>query len=233
MSVDGKIAPVNRKGREFSQYMQPIHEQMLHEIRAGVDAIIIGVNTVIADNPTLTVRKAEGKNPLRVIIDSQARTPLNSKILNQKTDNASTLIALAKDAPKNKVAALKNKNVDLIYASSSLASKRVDLAELLFALSKRGVKRVLVEGGGEVRWSFFEQNLVDELFVWVMPTIWGGRDAPTLVEGSGFLKAENAVNLEFKSINQVENMLILWFNINKKTRSPPTTPTTANSAQHF
>jgi len=209
MSTDGKIAPANHKGREFSQYMKPQHEQILHEIRASVDAIIIGVNTVIADDPTLTVRKTTGKNPLRVVLDSQAQTPLESKILN--TINAPTLIVVAKDAPQNKTDLLKNKDVDIMYSS---AKKRVDLTELFTELAKRGVKRVLVEGGGEVRWSFFEQGLVDELFVWIMPTIWGGRDAPTLVEGSGFLKAKDAVNLEFKSINQVEDILILWFNVN-------------------
>jgi 2,5-diamino-6-(ribosylamino)-4(3H)-pyrimidinone 5'-phosphate reductase len=215
MSIDGKIAPANRKGREFSQYMKPQHEQILHNIRASVDAIIIGVNTVIADNPILTVRSAEGKKPLRVIVDSQARIPIDSKILNTKDDDASTLIAVTKNASKSKIDLLKNKNVDIMYSSNQ---KKVDLKELLAELSTRyGVKRVLVEGGGEVRWSFFEQSLVDELFVWIMPTIWGGHDAPTLVEGSGFLKAQDAINLEFKSLNQVENILILWFNVKSLT----------------
>jgi len=219
MSIDGKIAPANRKGREFSQYMKPQHEQILHNIRASVDAVIIGVNTVIADNPTLTVRKAEGKTPIRVILDSQAQTPLDSKILDPKENSTpttkaarpTTLIAVTKDALKDKIELLKNKDVDILYSSSQ---KRVDIKEVLAELSANyGVKRVLVEGGGEVRWSFFEQKLVDELFVWITPTIWGGYDAPTLVEGSGFLKAQEAVNLEFKSINQIGDILILWFNV--------------------
>lgn len=209
MSTDGKIAPANHKGREFSQYMKPQHEQILHEIRASVDAIIIGVNTVIADNPLLTVRKATGKNPIRVVLDSQAQIPIDSKILN--TQETPTLLVVTKDAPKNKIDLLKNKNVDIMHTS---AKKRVALIELLAELAKRGVKRILVEGGGEVRWSFFEQNLVDELFVWIIPAIWGGRNAPTLVDGSGFLKVKDAVNLKFKSINQVEDILILWFNVN-------------------
>jgi riboflavin-specific deaminase-like protein len=133
---------------------------------------------------------------------------MESKILD--TTDASTLIAVAQDVPKNKLDLFKNKNVDIVYSSTS---KKVDLSELLTELSKRGVKRVLVEGGGEVRWSFFEQKLVNELFVWIMPTIWGGRAAPTLVEGSGFINAKDAVNLEFKSVTQVENLLILWFNV--------------------
>jgi len=217
MSIDGKIAPANRNGREFSQYMEPVHERVLHGVRAGVDAIIVGVNTVIADDPSLTVRSVEGKNPLRVVIDSQARTPLDSKVLNTNNGEVKTLIAVTKNAPKNKIDLFKNKNVDIMYSSST---EKVDLNELLSELSARyGVKRVLVEGGGELRWSFFEQKLVDELFVWIMPTIWGGRDAPTLVEGSGFLKTQDAIHLEFKSVTPVEDILILWFNVKHLYRS--------------
>jgi riboflavin-specific deaminase-like protein len=208
MSVDGKIAPADHNGREFSQYMTSQHEQLLHEIRANVDAVIIGVNTVIADNPSLTVRTVEGKNPLRVILDTHARIPIKSKILNTK--EAPTLIAVTKDAPKDKIDLLKNKNTGILLLP---AQKKIDLNKLLTKLSERGVKRVLIEGGGEVRWSFFEQKLVDELFVWITPTIWGGQTAPTLVGGSGFVNAKDAVNLEFKSIKQVENILILWFNV--------------------
>jgi 2,5-diamino-6-hydroxy-4-(5-phosphoribosylamino)pyrimidine 1'-reductase len=210
MSLDGKIAPANRVGREFSKYMTPEHERLLFEIRAGVDAIIVGVDTVIADNPSLTLRSIQGKNPLRVVLDSHARTPLDSKILN--TQEAPTLIAVAKDAPKDKTDLLKTRNVDIMVSSTI---EKVDLNHVIVELINRGVKRVLVEGGGEVRWSFFEQKLVDEVFVWVMPTIWGGRNAPTLVEGEGFLRAEDAVNLELESIKQAEDFLVLWFTVRR------------------
>jgi 5-amino-6-(5-phosphoribosylamino)uracil reductase len=208
MSVDGKIAPANRNGREFTHFMTPEHTKILHEIRSSVDAVIVGVDTVIADDPSLTVRAVQGKNPLRIVLDSNARTPLNSKILN--INEAPTLIVVSKNAPQERIAALKSKNVEVL-ASSAERSKA--LQELMDALKPRGVKRVLVEGGAEVRWSFFERKLVDELFVWVMPYIWGGRDAPTLVGGSGFLNAECAVPLKVKSMEQVEGILILWFSV--------------------
>ncbi len=208
MSLDGKTAPANRKGREFMQFMAPEHERLLHEIRASVDAIIVGVDTVIADDPSLTVRAVKGKNPLRVVLDSQARTPLDSKIL--YTHEAPTLIAVAKEASKEKTDLLKGKHAEVMVSS---AEKKVDPKELMAELGRRGVRKVLVEGGGEVRWSFFEQKLVDEVFVWVMPTVWGGRDAPTLVEGSGFLRAEDAVGLELESIKQVKDILVLWFTV--------------------
>jgi 2,5-diamino-6-(ribosylamino)-4(3H)-pyrimidinone 5'-phosphate reductase len=210
MSLDGKTAPSNRVGREFSRYMTPEHERLLHEIRADVDAVVVGVETVIADNPALTVRRVQGKNPLRVVLDSHARTPLDSKILNNH--EAETIIAVAKDAPNQNTELLKAKNAEIITSSTE---GKVDPKELLEVLAKRGVKRVLVEGGGEVRWSFFEQKLVDEVFVWVMPTVWGGRNAPTLVEGEGFLQAEDAVNLELESIKQAGDFLVLWFTVRR------------------
>jgi 2,5-diamino-6-(ribosylamino)-4(3H)-pyrimidinone 5'-phosphate reductase len=93
----------------------------------------------------------------------------------------------------------------------SRSTDRVDLRELTEELKNRGIKKILVEGGGETRWSFFKENLVDEFFVWIMPYIWGGRNAPTLVDGEGFIKAEDAVHLKLKSTKLVNDILILWF----------------------
>lgn len=209
MSIDGKIAPANRIGREFTKFMTPQHQKILHRIRARVDAIIVGVDTVIADDPSLTVRNVKGKNPIRVVLDSSARTPLTSRILNTE---APTIIAVTQKAPKERIESLRNKKAEVILSSSA---GRVDLRELIGELRNRGVNEVLVEGGGEVRWSFFKENLVDELFVWIMPYVWGGRDAPTLVDGEGFLKAEDAVSLKLKDMKLVNNILILWFSVRR------------------
>ncbi|MDR0373468.1 MAG: 2,5-diamino-6-(ribosylamino)-4(3H)-pyrimidinone 5'-phosphate reductase [Nitrososphaerota archaeon] len=209
MSVDGKIAPTNRNGQEFTQFMTPLHKKMLHRIRASVDAVMVGVDTVLADNPELTVRYVDGKNPLRVVLDSKAQTPLTAKI--SDTSQVPTLIATTKHAPKEKIRALKNRSIDIFTSNSE--EETVNLKELMEILKKRGIKRILVEGGAEVRWSFFESNLVDELFVWIMPYVWGGRDAPTLVDGSGFLRAEEAKKLKLKSMEQVEGLIVLWFSV--------------------
>jgi 2,5-diamino-6-(ribosylamino)-4(3H)-pyrimidinone 5'-phosphate reductase len=208
MSVDGKIAPANRNGQEFIQFMTPLHKKMLHSIRASVDAVVVGVGTVLADDPTLTVRDVERKNPLRVVLDSKAQTPLTSKIAD--ISQASTLIATTRHASKEKIEALKNRNIEVFISNSE---KAVNLQELIEALMSRGVKRVLVEGGAEVRWSFFESNLVDELFVWIMPYVWGGKEAPTLVDGQGFLRAQEAKKLKLKSTEQIEGLTVLWFSV--------------------
>ncbi|MDR1992355.1 MAG: 2,5-diamino-6-(ribosylamino)-4(3H)-pyrimidinone 5'-phosphate reductase [Nitrososphaerota archaeon] len=207
MSIDGKIAPDNRNGKEFMQFMTARHKEMLHDIRASVDAIVVGVDTVLADNPALTVRYVDGKNPLRIVLDNHAQTPLTAKILD--TYQTPTLIATTKQASKEKIMSLKSRNIDVFISSFEV----VNLQELLGALKERGVKRVLVEGGAKVRWSFFEANLVDELFVWIMPYVWGGKNAPTLVDGAGFLRASEAKKLKLKSMEQVEGLVILWFSV--------------------
>ena len=147
MSVDGKIAPADRVGRKFSRFMTGRHQRMLHTIRSKVDAIVVGVNTVIADNPSLTVREVKGKSPLRVVLDSNARTRLESKILGRE---ASTVIAVTKHAPEGRVELLRRKVEVLVLGGS----QRVDLKELLGELKKRGIHSVLVEDGGEARWGF-------------------------------------------------------------------------------
>jgi 2,5-diamino-6-(ribosylamino)-4(3H)-pyrimidinone 5'-phosphate reductase len=206
MSIDGKIAPADRVGRKFFTFMTTRHQKMLHRIRATNDAIIVGVETVIADNPSLTVRNVKGKNPLRVVLDSNARTPIDSKI----TDRAApTIIAVTKNAPKGRVELLRKKTQVLVQRRSG----RVDLSGLLRELRKRGVRRVLVEGGGETRWGFFREGLVDDFFVWITPHVWGGRNAPTLVDGEGFLDTHSSVPLQLKSTRVVDNLLILSFRV--------------------
>ncbi len=210
MSVDGKIAPSNRVGRTFAKFMTKRHQKLLHRIRSRVDAIVVGVDTVVADNPSLTVREVRGKNPIRVVLDSNARIPLDSKLLD--TRKAQTIIAVTRKAPKNRIESLKGRNAEVFV---STRSDKVDLKELLRELSNRGVATVLVEGGGETRWSFVKESLVDEFFVWIMPRIWGGRHAPTMVDGEGFTKPQEAVALKLKRMRIVDRILMLWFSVTK------------------
>jgi 2,5-diamino-6-hydroxy-4-(5-phosphoribosylamino)pyrimidine 1'-reductase len=208
MSIDGKVAPANRVGRIFTPFMTSKHQKVLHKIRSEVDAVIVGVETVIADDPSLTVREVNGKNPLRVVLDSNARTPLNAKVLN--SSEAQTLIVVSQNALKTKIDAIKNKKVEVFITG---LSDQIDLNVLLKELSLRGVKKVLVEGGSEVRWSFFKEHLVNQMFVWVLPYVWGGRTAPTLVDGDGFLTAKEAVPLKLKNVDHIDDIIVLWFTV--------------------
>ncbi len=207
MSVDGKIAPVNRVGRTFTKFMTTRHHRMLHMIRSKVDAVVVGVETVISDDPSLTVREVKGRNPIRVVLDSNARTPLDSKILNGE---ATTIIAVTRNAPEDRVKSLSEK-AEVLKSGQS----RVDIKGLLRKLRNRGVRTVLVEGGGETRWSFFTEHVVDEFFVWIMPYVWGGRDAPTMVDGEGFVESDDAVSLRLKSVRIVDKLLVLSFSVKR------------------
>jgi len=208
MSVDGKIAPADRQGRRFFKFMTSRHRRMLHRIRSRVDAIIVGVETVIVDNPSLTVRDVKGSNPIRVVLDSKARTPLDSKLLDGE---APTIVAVTEDAPKRRVMMLRSKARVLVQKRHG----RVDPTELLRKLRASGVRKVLVEGGGEIRWSFFKANLVDDFFVWITPHVWGGKNAPTLVDGTGFIREREAVPLRLVQSRVVDNLLILSFRVKR------------------
>ena len=205
MSIDGKTAPKNRKGVLFTKFMSEELYRRLHRLRSEVDAILVGVGTALEDDPQLTVRAVKGKNPIRIVLDSKARIPLGSRVLNVK--EAPTIIAVSEAAPKDKVEALRSIGVAVIQSGE----KKVDIKILLQELYERGVRKLLVEGGAEVRWSFFNERLVDELFVWIIPAIWGGLQAPTLVGGEGYVSPEEVALLELKRIEQVREILVLTY----------------------
>jgi 2,5-diamino-6-(ribosylamino)-4(3H)-pyrimidinone 5'-phosphate reductase len=211
MSVDGKIAPADRNGLKFTPYLSKALRERLHQLRASVDAVLIGINTVMAypsrETPRLTVRLVQGRNPMRVVLDSHARIPLDAAILDVR--EAPTLIAVSEAASPERVRALEERGVEVVRCGE----RRVDIRRLLGLLYERGVRRLLVEGGGEVRWSFLKERLVDELFVWIMPAIWGGASAPTLVEGEGFLTGDEAVHLELVRTEVVDRHVVLEYRV--------------------
>ncbi|MBR1396466.1 MAG: bifunctional diaminohydroxyphosphoribosylaminopyrimidine deaminase/5-amino-6-(5-phosphoribosylamino)uracil reductase RibD [Selenomonadaceae bacterium] len=187
MSLDGKIATASGQ----SQWITCAESRKrVHELRDINDAIMVGVGTVLADNPTLTARIDGGKNPIRIIVDSNARTPIEANVV---TDGqAQTIIAVTENAPRNKIEALKNLGVDIITAGND---KRVDLTLLMRELGKRDITSVFVEGGGTLNFSLLNENLVDKLYAFIAPKIIGGRNALTSVEGDGFINLSDAALL--------------------------------------
>ncbi|KAF5089087.1 2,5-diamino-6-ribosylamino-4(3H)-pyrimidinone 5'-phosphate reductase [anaerobic digester metagenome] len=204
MTLDGKIA--TRTGSsEISG-----HEDLIrvHRIRKKVDAIMVGINTVLADDPRLTVHKIPSKpsdNPLRVVVDSRARTPTDFRVLK---DDAPTLIAVSESADPKNVEALKE-NVDVVFCGD----KRVDLQCLMAELHERGVKTLMLEGGSTLNYSMLIQGLVDEIRVCIAPMIAGGVDAKTLVDGEGVDHMKDAVNLEFKKSYSLGKDLVVEYHV--------------------
>ena len=157
---------------------------------------MIGVGTQLRDNPRLTVRHVKGKNPIRIVVDSLARTPPNSKILSAK--QGKTIIAVSKRAPTYRTRRLEQGGAKIIRCGN----KWVDLAKLLQTLKRMKVRRLLLEGGGTLNWSMLHAKLVDEVWVTLAPLVVGGKNATTLAEGAGVDKMNHAVKLSLQKVTR-------------------------------
>ena len=164
--------------------------KFVHHLRDINDAILVGIGTVLADNPSLTTRLVAGKNPVRVIVDSTARTPLDSKVVTDKS--ARTIIATTSNAPAEKISALKNLGVEIILAGN----ERVNLKDLMQKLAAQEITSILVEGGGQIHFSMLKAGLVDKVYAFIAPKIIGGKNSLTSVEGIGFEKLSEAIALK-------------------------------------
>jgi 2,5-diamino-6-(ribosylamino)-4(3H)-pyrimidinone 5'-phosphate reductase len=204
MTVDGKIATAKGDSKISSDR----DLRRVHRLRSSVDAIIVGISTVIADNPMLSARtsKNELENPVRVIIDSTARIPLNSKLL-KSACKIKTIVAVTKRAPKYKISKIENTGAIVIIAGTS----SVDLREVFLFLKRIGIKKILVEGGGELNWSFFSLRMVNQLIVTLAPIIVGGRKATTLVEGDGYAKISKAIKMKLTRIRKHSSGEVVLF----------------------
>ena len=180
LTIDGKLslgAGVSSK-ELFSFYGDELRH-WFHSQRAQRDAIMVGAGTVRADDPELTVRYAEGPNPLRVVPANLGLLPLNSRILN---DGGATLVAVSNRAPASAVAALAAKpNVEVVRCGE----ERVDLVRLMQVLRARGVRSMIAEGGSRLLHSLFQAGIVSQIIIKHIPVITGAADAPTYLRAEG------------------------------------------------
>jgi 2,5-diamino-6-(ribosylamino)-4(3H)-pyrimidinone 5'-phosphate reductase len=202
ISIDGKIA--TRLGD--SKLSSKKDKIRLHKLRSKVDAILIGKNTVIRDDPLLTVRYSKGKNPTRIILDSHGTISVNSRIL-QTSNKVPTIIVVSKKISKSNLEKLKKFPIQIIMTGEN----SVNLKSLLSNLSKRKIDTLLVEGGGIVNWQFIKNNLFDEILITIAPFIVGGIDAITFVQGKGFDKITKSPKLRLNTIKRLENYLVLHY----------------------
>ena len=200
ISIDGKIA--TRTGdSKLSSNQDYIR---LHKLRSKVDGILVGKNTVMHDNPLLTVRYTGGKNPVRIILDSQGSISSKSKIL-QTSNEVPTIIAVSKKITKSNLKKLYKFPVDVIITGEH----SVNIKSLLKKLSDKKITTILVEGGGTINWEFIKQNLFDELIITLSPFLIGGNNAVSFIQGNGFDKISKSPNLRLKSIKRLKNHLVL------------------------
>ena len=216
MSADGKLSTKERKQVKISGKLD---FERMDELRAHADAIMVGIGTVLADDPSLTVksperkaaRKAAGKseNPVRVVVDSSARTPLNADIF--KKGEGLRIIAVSNSAPEEKIRMLEEKA--LVIKTGAF---RVDLTELAAKLKEMGINSLMVEGGATLNWGMLSAGLVDEVYTFVGNLIIGGKTAPTFTDGEGFTENE-LLGLELFSAEKIEDGILLkWMVKGKK-----------------
>ncbi|HEY3421088.1 MAG TPA: 2,5-diamino-6-(ribosylamino)-4(3H)-pyrimidinone 5'-phosphate reductase [Methanomassiliicoccales archaeon] len=195
MSPDGKIATREHRQTRISS---PEDMERVRSLRASVNAILVGIGTILADDPHLTVKGLPPeKNPLRVVLDSHGRTPDEAKVLN---GNARTLIVTNESCSRTW------NNAQVLRAGG----ETVDLTILLPKLHDMGIKTLMVEGGGETIWSFFRMNMVDVYSVYIGNDILGGRMAPSPVDGEGFTEGDK-VHLELRSVERLGDGVLLTY----------------------
>ena len=203
MTLDGKI--VTKSGD--SKISSAADLKLLHRLRSEVDAVMIGSGTQLSDNPLLTVRHVTGKNPMRIVIDSVARTSGKSKILSAA---GTTIIAVSRRAPERRVRKLKSAGAKVVCCGLN----HVNLKAFLGKLYDMGIRSLLLEGGGGLNWHMLAGNLVDELQITVAPFLVGGEKAKTLVEGEGVGKMGQAIKLSLRSTMRNGNELVLNYKVN-------------------
>lgn len=201
MSLDGKIASRDNDAK-LSSTKDLVR---VHQLRSKVDAIMVGINTVMADDPLLTVRYGYNAKPIRIVIDSNAKIKRDSRIV-QSANEIKTIVAVSDNA---KDVELNTYGIEVI----TVGKDKVDLRGLMSILYRKGIRKILLEGGGELNWSMLSNKLVDEVIVTVEPIIVGGRDAKTLVEGEGFSKIEEGIKLNLKSIDRIDDEIILRYQV--------------------
>ena len=202
ISIDGKIATKTGDSKLSSK-----HDLVrLHKLRSKVDAILIGKNTVQKDNPLLTVRHTKGKNPIRIILDSNGTISPKSKII-QTSNKIPTIIVVSKKISDSNLQKLKKFPIDVIVTGSN----SINIKSLLKKLSEKNIKTILVEGGGTVNWEFVKNNFFDELIITLSPFLIGGKDSISLIQGNGFKKIRDSPNIHLKSIKRLKNHLVLSY----------------------
>ena len=203
VTIDGKLTLARGvSSKEIMKLMDDEANRYLHSVRAECDGIMVGANTVRIDNPNLTVRYVEGKNPIRIIPTSNGDIPLDSNVLN--TSVAPTVIAVSERVPAERVKAFEEKGAKVLVAGK----EQVDFRELFRKLYDMGIKKLMVEGGSKVNWELIKNDLVDEIRLIHLPVVVGGDDVPSLTSGEGFKELSAVKRFKIKRVFQCGNQVI-------------------------
>lgn len=209
MTLDGKIATSSGESKWITN---DTSRNLVHEMRDIYDSILVGIGTVLADNPSLTTRLEQGgKNPIRIVIDSMAKTPLTAAVIDQ---SAPTIIAVTDKAPSAKIKALREKGVEIMVVATK--NNQVDLHSLFVALGEKKISSVFVEGGATINEMLLKENLVDKVHVFIAPKIIGGKTAPTPIGGQGIAALKDACMLKNMTTKIIDGDILITAYVSNK-----------------
>jgi len=210
MSLDGKIATTSGHSQWISC---PESRQYVHSLRNELKGILVGVNTVITDDPKLTTRleSGPGRDPIRIVVDSNGRLPLSAKMLKNGASNP-VIIATTTNFPERKRSYLEEAGHMILTLPDH--DGQVDLKMLMGELGKMGIDGILLEGGGTLNESALKNGIVDEIQFIIAPLLIGGRDAITPVEGAGFNTIDEGIKLQQMSTKQIGKDILVTARVN-------------------
>lgn len=207
ISLDGKLASMCGDTR-LSSFED---KGEVHKLRSMVDAILVGINTVLHDNPHLTVSEKyykSDRHPIRVVLDSTCKIPLDAEVITRRPE-VKTIVAVTKRAPHDKISKLRELGVDVVV----LGEDEVDLKQLLrYLREKYDVRVLMVEGGGLVIGSFFKMGLVDYLRLSISPILFGDN-AISMVRGAIFCRVEDSPRFKLERIELCGFNVVLSFSV--------------------
>lgn len=209
MTLDGKIATATGQSKWITNETSRAYGYKLRDI---YDGIMVGINTVIEDNPMLTARVDGGKNPIRIVVDSSLRIDINANVVQDKS--AKTIIATTDKADKDKILKLQAQDVDVIVVDKD-ENDKVDIEKLLDILGQQNICSILVEGGATLSGSFVAKKLVDKVYFFIAPKIVGGKEAKTPVAGTGILNLQEALALKDIQIEKLEEDILIIGRVDK------------------
>jgi diaminohydroxyphosphoribosylaminopyrimidine deaminase/5-amino-6-(5-phosphoribosylamino)uracil reductase len=206
-SLDGRIAAASGDSRWVSG---PETRRWAHELRTRIDAILVGSETIIIDDPELSARPGDQlaeRQPLRVVVDTRGRTPPMARVF---SGPAATLVATVEDAPPSWRASIEARGAEVVALPK--LDGHVDLLALVRELARRDIVTLLVEGGGVILGGFFDRGLVDKVHAVIAPIIVGAADAPTAVAGHGAQSMADALRLRDITVDRLgEDILVTGY----------------------
>lgn len=209
MTLDGKIATATGQSKWITNETSRAYGYKLRDI---YDGIMVGINTVIEDNPMLTARVDGGKNPIRIVVDSSLKIDINANVVQDKS--AKTIVATTDKADKDKILKLQAQDVDVIVVDKD-ENDKVDIEKLLNILGQQNICSILVEGGATLSGSFVAKKLVDKVYFFIAPKIIGGKEAKTPVAGTGILNLQEALALKDIQIEKLEEDILIIGRVDK------------------